>query len=262
MEGDVQELWEEIEKMSGILGWDPKYITQAREVSILLNSKQPIEGLSKPPWRGGFEQFLDLTKAVRELEQEFFESIRDIEMQRADPIYRNSMSKEEELRIRKVISGLDKITTDASKLHRDLRAQFVQSVPETKTEYVSEISDHFFIERMLRSFRRSDTKTQRFFLEFKSVPGEEYQVDLQNQESGSRKITILIGAGVDLKTRCMDIISSVRESIGLPPTLELWEEDSNHMLARIAGGIDERTLAKILWPNRESIFDEIWSRRN
>jgi hypothetical protein len=247
MTHSIDELWEEVEKLYGFLGYDLRYVAGAREVLILLNSKEPIEGLSKPPWRGLYEQFYTITEAVRNLERSLDESFHQLEITNGDPFYRNLM-KEHELRIRKVISELQKIDSDAFNFHRDLRAQFVQSVPETYTEYVSEISDERMVEETLRSFLRSDTKRERFFLEFKSIPGAEFDIVLQKGKFCDH-ITISIGAEIDLESRHMEIISCVRDHMGLPPAYEFWEEDIQGMTVRVHQVPDERTLAKYLWPD-------------
>ena len=251
MARSVDVIWDDITELFGVLGFDLDYAEDAREALIIFESREPIEGFSKPPF-GHFEQFWALHRSVNETANEFSLVIQDIEVERSDPFYPNYMSKEIESRIDNVVTELYEINNDARKHHVDLRAQFVKTYPETKTEYVSEINEDRMVELTLLSFCRSDKKEIPFFVEFKSIPGAKFSVDLNGKH-----VTIMIGEEVDLEHKYMEIISSVRKHIGLPPAYEIWEIEKSPMVGRILGEkINERTLAKKLWPD-DTIWDSL-----
>lgn len=245
MGSKIETICREIKKILLGLNWDIKFVGNAFEVLEKLDSRVPLKGFSMPPFIHSSAQWIDLTKDLTNL---------NYELDRLERPF-SQRSKELELVIDKVMSEINHIMDEGKTFHEELRAKSVKRLPETGTEFVSEISIPL-VEWVLHSFARSDTKSRRFFIEFLSMSGSDFRVELRDQDSPIDHITISIGMNFDWDERHMDVISQVRELIGLSPELERWEEPTPQSLVNIdlqhrlfAEDIDEWTLAKRLYPD-------------
>lgn len=232
------------------LGWDIKFVGNAFEVLEKLDSREPLKGFSMPPFIHSSSQWKTLTKDLTNL---------NFELHQQKHLFTQGFG-ELELAIDKVMSDIEQIMYEGRTFHEELRAKSVKYLPETGTEFVSEISIPL-VEWVLHSFARNDTKSKRFFIEFLSISGSDFLVELRDQEYPINHITIAIGMNFDWSEKNMDVISQVRELIGLSPELEGWEVPTqppvvNSDLQRrlLAEGIDEWTLAKRLYPDWVSLW--------
>jgi len=240
----------EIEEIFLGLCLDIKLVGNAFEVLEKLDSREPLKGFSMPPFIHSSSQWITLTKDLTNLNFELHQQ-------------KHSFTQgfgELELAIDKVMSEIEQIMDEGKTFHEELRAKSVKYLPETGTEFVSEISIPL-VEWVLHSFARNDTKSKRFFIEFLSISGSDFLVELRDQESPINHITIAIGMNFDWSEKNMDVISQVRELIGLSPELEGWEVPTLHPVVNsdlqrrlLAEKIDEWTLAKRLYPDWVSLW--------